>query len=87
MSATIDSTMFSNYFTTAEGPAPVVDISGKFYEVTEVYLDSIMRFGFSESVKQQCVTCRFSNSDNSIHLLMWMMPNFIQRWSSWLQTL
>ena len=51
MSATIDSTMFANYFTTAEGPAPVVDISGKFYEVTEVYLDSIMRFGFTESVK------------------------------------
>ena len=51
MSATIDSAMFANYFTTSEGPAPVVDISGKFYKVSEYYLDSIMRFGFTESVK------------------------------------
>lgn len=50
MSATIDSSMFANYFTTSQGPAPVVDISGKFYDVTEVYLGSMIRFGVTESV-------------------------------------
>lgn len=50
MSATIDSSMFANYFATSEGPAPVVDISGKFFEVTEVYLGSMIRFGVTESV-------------------------------------
>ena len=50
MSATIDSSMFANYFASSEGPAPVVDISGKFYKVNEVYLGSMMRFGVSESV-------------------------------------
>ena len=50
MSATIDSSMFANYFTTSKGPAPVVDISGKFFPVTEVYLESLIRFGTTESV-------------------------------------
>jgi len=50
MSATIDSSMFANYFTTSEGPAPVVDISGKSFPVTEVYLDSLIRFAATESV-------------------------------------
>ena len=51
MSATIDSTMFANYFMTSKGPAPIVDISGKMYKVSEHYLDSMMRFGFAKSVK------------------------------------
>jgi len=45
MSATIDSPVFANYFRSSEGLAPVVDIPGRSFEVKEVHLGDLGRYG------------------------------------------
>ena len=50
MSATIDSKLFANYFSLPIGdtlhPAPVLEVKGKTYRVTEFYADDLEELGY-----------------------------------------
>ena len=45
MSATIDSPVFANCFRSYKGPAPVIDIPGRFFKVEEVHVGELGSYG------------------------------------------